>query len=166
MPSHRGSTQPSRRRVVGALLLLGLVACHRAEPPPEGDVAASLTAPSIGARVFDPASLKGKPALVLFVSPTCSHCLAELPHAARAATDASAGLVAVFVAGKAANATGVLESTKFPGIALIDDGTLRSRYDVRRVPYTLVLGADGHARRAFIGEQDEATLRDALADAR
>jgi len=49
---------------------------------------------------------------------------------------------------------------------LIDDGTLRHRYDVTSVPYTLVLRPDGRANDAFIGKQDEATLQGALADAR
>jgi thiol:disulfide interchange protein len=60
----------------------------------------------------------------------------------------------------------VVASTRFPGVALLDDGALRTRYEIRGVPYTLVLGADGHARRALLGEQDEATLTDALAAAR
>jgi thioredoxin-like negative regulator of GroEL len=34
------------------------------------------------------------------------------------------------------------------------------------VPFILVLAADGHAVDAFEGEQDEATLADALASAR
>jgi hypothetical protein len=34
------------------------------------------------------------------------------------------------------------------------------------VPYTLILGPDGHAHEAFRGLQDEGTLRDALADAK
>jgi hypothetical protein len=34
------------------------------------------------------------------------------------------------------------------------------------VPYTLVLGADGSARDALEGEQEESALRDALVAAR
>ena len=36
---------------------------------------------------------------------------------------------------------------------------LRRKYGVRAVPYTLVLGADGHAREALRGAQDEGTPR-------
>ncbi len=115
---------------------------------------------------FDPASLKGKPSLVMFVTPTCPHCLATIPHGIAAAKAKDANLVAVFVAGRAANATGVVSRTQFPGPALVDDGTLMKRYHIDAVPYVVVLGADGHATAAYIGEQDESTFADALADAR
>jgi hypothetical protein len=72
----------------------------------------------------------------------------------------------VFVAGGKQNAEGVVSHTKFDGTALVDDGTLRKKYNIRAVPYSLVLGADGKARDAFRGEQDESTFRDALADAK
>jgi thiol-disulfide isomerase/thioredoxin len=157
MPSARGSIQ-----LLGALLAIG---CHRGPKLPEGDIAATLTAPSI-AGAFDPASLAGKPSLVLFVTPTCPHCLATIPRAIAAANAETANVVAVFVAGKAQNARGIVDYTHFTGPALVDDGTLTKRYAIDHVPFTLVLGADGHARDAFVGEQDESTLQTALADAR
>ncbi len=159
MPSPRRWTQ---------LLIAGLLisACHRRAQLPDGDVAASLTLPSLGAYKLDPQALHGKPSLVLFVSPTCPHCLAELPLANQVATDRGANLVAVFVVGKRENAEGVVRTAKFTGHVLIDDGTLRKKYDVHAVPYTLVLAPDGHAADAFVGRQDADTLADALADAR
>jgi len=155
-------------RVLPQLLVIALAisGCKRSEPVPEGDVAATLTAPSVGEYKFDPATLKGKPCLVMFVTPTCPHCLATLPRGIAAATAANANIVAVFVAGNKSNAEGVVSHTKFPGAALVDDGTLRRKYNIRGVPYSLVLGPDGHAREAFRGEQQESTFRDALADAR
>lgn len=154
-------------RVVTLLLSVMLVAsCKRGEPVPDGDVAASLTMPSIGAEKFDPASLKGKPSLVMFVTPTCSHCLKTIPNGIAAAKAEGANVVAVFVAGGKQNAEGVISTTKFPGAALIDDGTLLRKYKIKAVPYSLVLGADGRAKDAFRGEQEESTLRDALADAK
>jgi acyl-CoA synthetase (AMP-forming)/AMP-acid ligase II len=83
-----------------------------------------------------------------------------------AARAAGASIVAVFVVGQRENATGVVQTTKFGGPVLIDDGTLRKRYAVTSVPYTLVLRPDGSASDAFLGQQDAATLQDALADAR
>lgn len=165
MPSRHGWTQ--QRIALAAILAIALpfAACKRGEKLPDGDIAASLTVESIGAH-FDPASVKGKPSLVLFVTPTCPHCRVEIPRAAAAAHAQAANVVAVFVAGTAQNATGVLAAADYVGPALIDDGTLRKRYHITSVPYTLVLGADGHARDALIGEQDESTLREALADAR
>lgn len=159
MPLRRGST-------LVLLLLLAIAGCKRGEPVPEGDIAATLTAPSIGAHSFDPASLKGKPSLVMFVTPTCPHCIATIPRGAAAAQAQGANVVAVFVAGNKSNAEGVVSNAKFPGTALIDDGTLRRKYNIRGVPYSLVLGPDGRAREAFRGEQEESTFRDALADAK
>ena len=154
-------------RVVTLLLSVMLVAtaCKRGEPVPEGDVAASLTMPSLGAEKFDPASLKGKPSLVMFVTPTCSHCLKTIPHGIAAAKAEGANVVAVFVAGGKQNAEGIVSTTKLP-IALIDDGSLLRKYKIKAVPYSLVLGADGRAKDAFRGEQEESTFRDALADAK
>jgi len=160
MPLRHGST----------LLLavaLAITGCKRnTTPVPEGDVTATLTLPSLGEKAFDPATLKGKPSLVMFVTPTCPHCLVTIPRGAAAAQAQGANVVAVFVAGKKENAEGVISHAKFPGTALIDDGTLRRKYNIRGVPYSLVLSADGHAREAFRGEQEESTLRDALADAK
>jgi len=149
------------------LVVLALAGCKRNDTPvPEGDIAATLALPSLGAHSFDPASLKGKPCLVMFVTPTCPHCIATIPRGAAAATKAGANVVAVFVAGTKENAEGVVSHAKFPGTTLIDDGTLRRKYNIRGVPYSLVLGADGRAREAFRGEQDESTFRDSLADAK
>jgi thiol-disulfide isomerase/thioredoxin len=149
------------------LVALAIGGCKRNDTPvPDGDVAATLTLPSIGAHSFDPASLKGKPSLIMFVTPTCPHCIATIPRGAAAAQAQGANVVAVFVAGNKANAEGVVSHAKFPGTALIDDGTLRRKYNIRGVPYSLVLGADGHAKEAFRGEQEESTFREALADAK
>ncbi|HEY4243577.1 MAG TPA: TlpA disulfide reductase family protein [Kofleriaceae bacterium] len=153
-----------RAAVLALALVLSLGACTKL---PEGDIAASLTATSVSGVPFDPASLKGKPSIVLFVSPTCPYCRAELPMAESAAKATGATAVAVFVAGKKANAQGVLTSAHFSSPALIDDtGALKQRYDITKVPYAIVLAADGHAVDQFHGQQDEATLRRALDEAR
>jgi hypothetical protein len=155
-------------RVVPSLIALAcsIGGCNRGEPVRAGDVATTLTAPSLGAVKFDPASIKGKPSLVMFVTPTCSHCLATIPRGIAAAQATDSNIVAVFVAGGKSNAEGVISHTKFPGPALVDDGTLRKKYNVQGVPYSLVLGPDGRAREAFRGEQQESTFREALAAAR
>lgn len=159
MPSPRRWTQ---------LLFLGFAisACQRAAAPvPEGDVAASLTLPALG-DPLDTDSLLGKPTLVVFVSPTCSHCLDELPRAQAAARTADANIVAVFVAGKREEAVDVVQTAKFLGPVLFDDGTLRGKYGITSVPYTLVLRPDGRANNALLGTQAPATLQGAIAQAR
>jgi thiol-disulfide isomerase/thioredoxin len=145
------------------VLIAALGACHRGPNLPEGNVAQAIaTAKPVGAHGLDPAALRGKPALVLFVSPTCKYCLATLPRAAAAAQTHGAGLVAVFTAGGLENARGVVDRVHFPGIVLVDDGTLVQRYHIESVPYTFVLGADGAARDIYEGEQEQATFEDAL----
>jgi thiol-disulfide isomerase/thioredoxin len=159
----------SRRRITTgrslalvACLVLDVTACQRRNPdPPDGDIAASLTAPPLDG-AFDPASLHGKRSLVLFVSSSCVHCLKEVPIAQDVARDAGANVAIVFVSGQKPNAQSFVKQTHFTGPALYDDGTLKQRYGVTAVPYTLALAQDGHATAALIGEQDADVLRDAL----
>lgn len=160
---------PSPHRWTQLLILAALVAipgCHKRASVPEGDIAASLAIPTVTDTTFDPAVLRGKPSLILFASPTCPHCIRELPIAQQAAAAEKANVVAVFVSGAKQHAASVTSSAGFTAPVLVDDGTLRKRYNVRKVPWTLVLRPDGTAFDAFTGTQDEETLRDALDDAR
>jgi len=143
-------------RFVLAIALVFGFGCHRGPKVPEGDVLAAVNRPE----------LHGKPSLVMFVTPTCSHCLATIPHAIEAAAAQGAGLVAVFVAGEEANAKGVIDHAHFPGEWMVDDGALRRRYAIKSVPYILAVGPDGTARDVYIGEQDTDTLKDAISRAR
>ena len=153
----------SRLAVIAVLAF----SCHRSNQAkvPDGDILASLTVPSLAGDALDIQALEGKPTLLLFVTPSCVHCLATIPHAIEAAKQQSSNIVAVFVAGKSDRAQRVVDQLKFPGPALFDDGTLRKLYAVDSVPYTLVVGKDGHAIDAFEGEQETDTLAHALARA-
>ncbi|HEY4118299.1 MAG TPA: TlpA disulfide reductase family protein [Byssovorax sp.] len=163
MPSPRPPTQLTG---IALWLILACVApgCQHAESLPSGDVAATLVGPTLGDTVFDPATLKGKRALVMFVSPTCEHCLDELPRANAIAKSANAAVVAIFVAGNGDDAVKVVRQTRFTGTVLVDEGgALKKQYDVTAVPYMLVLGPDGVALTAFRGAQDDDVLAAALA---
>jgi len=149
-----------------ALVLIVALGCHRGPSLPAGDIAATLVAPAANGAAFDPASLHGKPSLVMFVSITCRYCLATIPRAASAARAADGNALLVFVSGSAGSVTSFVTTTKFPFPALVDDGSLKERYAIHAVPYTLVLGADGRARDALEGEQEESALRDALVAAK
>ena len=141
--------------------------CKKSVPVPDGDIVASLTVPSADdTRPFDAASLRGKPTLLVFATPTCPYCADELPIAQRAAGAEDAHIVAVYISGKKENAVSVTKSLGYTGPVLLDDGSLRKKFAIQGVPFTLVLGPDGHAKEAFRGLQDESTLRGALADAR
>jgi thiol-disulfide isomerase/thioredoxin len=152
---------PSRAAIA---LLIALAACHHGPNLPDGDVVTAIAAAKpVGQRALDPAAVHGKPAIVLFVSPTCPYCLATLPRAVASASAHGATMVAVFTSGRAENARGVLEHTHFEGTALVDDGSLVRRYHITHVPLAYVLDRDGTARDAFEGEQDQSTFDDALA---
>lgn len=152
-------------RIVPVLVLAiatTLAGCKPTTPVPPGDVAAKLTVPTAAGAPFDPATLKGQPALVVFWRPTCPHCLAELPEAVRAAKDKGVTAVAVQVTGTPESGQAVLTKIGWTGPALIDDGRLRTALDIKAVPYTLVLRPDGTAKKAWLGRQSYDTLAGAL----
>jgi cytochrome c biogenesis protein CcmG, thiol:disulfide interchange protein DsbE len=135
--------------------------------PPEGDILAALTAASADERPFDPATLRGKPTLVIFASPTCGFCAEELPIAARVTQTEDANMVAIYVGAQKKAALQAAKTGGYKGPVLIDEGKkLSKQYGIEGVPFTLILGPDGHARNAFRGLQDESTLRSAIVDAR
>jgi len=156
-----------RRLVVLLAAIFVAGACKKSVPIPDGDITAALALPTVAEASFDPASLKGKPTLVLFASPSCGHCFKELPVAQAAAGAERANVVAVFVVGGKQQAAAMVERAGFTAPALVDSsGGLLKKYDIKAVPYLVVLGPDGKGREAFRGEQDEQTLRSALASAR
>lgn len=139
----------------------GLFACKSELTPPAGDIAASLAIPDIEGKPFDPTTLQGKPAIVLFWRLGCSYCMHEMPVVSRLAREAGITPVAVLVAGNQEKAAEFAKD--FDGPFLVDDGRLRDQYKIKSVPYTLVLRSDGTAARAFLGEQGEGTLKSAIA---
>ena len=165
MPSARRSTQ-----LLFSLLALGLAisACKKGAPVPPGDVIAAIAPlPTADGTPFDAQTLRGKPTLVMFASPTCGHCITEMPIAQQAVAAENANLVAVFVVGGKQHAASVAKSTGFTAPVLVDETrALTKQYEIKGVPYLLVLGANGHAEAAFRGKQDLDTLRDAISDAR
>lgn len=162
---------PTRRERLGrwvaaiaaAIAVAALPACHREPAPPGGNIAARLTIPTRAETPFDPATLGGKPALVVFWRPGCPYCREELPNALRAASERGVPAVAIQIAEGKTAGTEVLTKLGWQGVDLVDDGTLRRDLEVKQVPWTLVLRSDGTAARAFIGRQSYDTLKSALA---
>lgn len=151
-------------RIAPVLIALALVltGCRRGDPVPAGDIAGRLTVPTMTGAAFDPATLRGKPALVVFWRPGCPHCLAELPDAQRAAQARGVTAIAVQVSGRPEAGQAALTRLGWNGLALVDDGRLRAELKIRAVPWTLTLRGDGTAREAFVGKRDYATLHAAL----
>ncbi|HVV88600.1 MAG TPA: TlpA disulfide reductase family protein [Kofleriaceae bacterium] len=153
-------------RVAALVLAIALPlapACRREPEPPAGNIAERLTIPTRADAAFDPSTLGGKPALVVFWRPGCPYCRAELPNAMKAAADRGVTAVAVQISEGKTAGTKVLEGLGWKGVDLVDDGTLRTAFKVSQVPWTLVLRSDGTAARAFIGRQSYDTLAGALA---
>src|SRR5688500_16086979 len=144
----------------GVIILVAFVGCRTDLTPPPGAVAAGLTLETIDGEPFDPATLRGKPAIVMFWRPGCQYCMNEMPVVAKVARDKGAVAIAVMVSGNQEKAKEIAKT--FDGTVLVDDGTLRARYEIKAVPYTLVLRGDGTASHAFKGEQGESTLAGAL----
>ncbi len=149
------------------MLLVAISGCKKGVPAPDGDILASLSLPTaIDEKVFDATTLRGKPTLVMFASPSCGFCAQELPIATKVTTAEGVNMAVVYIKTRKPAALAAAKAGGFEGTVLIDDGTLSKRYEIQGVPYTLILGADGHATKAFRGLQEEDTLRDAIADAR
>ncbi len=153
------------RLALPALALVALFACTKTTPAPPGNIAGKLAVPTADGSPFDPATLAGKPAVVVFWRPGCPHCRTELPDVARACKDKGATAVAVQVAEAPPTGLRVLEGLKWDGVVLVDDGTLRKDLAITKVPWTLVLRPDGTAARAFVGAQSYETLSGAIAAA-
>jgi thiol-disulfide isomerase/thioredoxin len=153
--------------VAAALAGAGPGCGSASEPVPAGAIAVELALPTTAGTKFDPATLAGRPALVMFASPTCSYCASSLPIVQAAAAAEGVPALAVYIVGTAEAAAAAAARAGFTAPALVDErGALRRKYDITAVPYLVVLGGDGRARAAFRGEQREATLRAALARAR
>jgi thiol-disulfide isomerase/thioredoxin len=147
--------------------LLAALACNRSAgvTPPSGDISAKLTISTTAGDAFDPATLDGKPAVVVFWRPGCPHCRDELPDVAQACKDKGATAVAVQVAEAPPSGLRVLEGMKWDGVALVDDGAVRKDLNITTVPLPLVLRPDGTAARAYVGRQSYETLAGAIAAA-
>jgi thiol-disulfide isomerase/thioredoxin len=158
------------KRLVWILLAVVIgttAACSKGLTPPEGDILAALTATPADEKPFDSASLRGKPTLVMFASPTCGYCAEELPIADKVTKAEDANMVVVYISSPKNHALQAAKKGGFTGPVLIDEGKkLAKQYGITGVPYTLVLGPDGRATKAFGGLQTESALRSAVADAK
>ncbi|MCE9576973.1 MAG: TlpA family protein disulfide reductase [Deltaproteobacteria bacterium] len=161
-----------RPRVLAALALAALASCgHGGPPPPSGDVAAELTLGTLdGTGSFDPATLKGKAALVVFWRPGCPYCATELPDALKVARAAGAEPIAVMIRPQVEGARdrGAKEMARlqWDGTALADTADLLGTWKIDGVPWTLVIKPDGTAERLFVGLASADDLARALAAAK
>jgi thiol-disulfide isomerase/thioredoxin len=165
MPSAPAPTQPAKRLSILFAAALATGACRReVARPPAGDILADLALPTVSGGTFDPEPWYQRDVLVLFFSPTCGHCLKEMPQAIAAANQTGGAVLGVMVSGSREQAVQIAAVENLSSPVIVDDGRLRAKYGIRAVPYTLVLGAGGLAKRAFVGAQGQEQLVDALRD--
>src|SRR6266508_707897 len=86
--------------VLQALVLIGLTRAvyelryHPADPPSrQGSPAPDFSAVDLSGSPVSAGSLRGKPAVLLFVSPNCPSCMVSLAELRPLASDAERGLV-------------------------------------------------------------------------
>ena len=148
--------------VAAGTVALASLACHRGPALPEGDIVAALALPSLDgeAAPFDPETLRGKRVLLAFWSPSCPHCLKELPELEAAASGhGNATAVAVMLSGSKSKGLAIARELGFTGPLLVDeDGALKKRFAIDRWPWTFVLRTDGTAAASLIGEHPRTRL--------
>jgi peroxiredoxin len=154
------------RLIQSLMLVVAISGCRHGEKTPDGDILAALTAPSVDDKPFDATQFRGKPTILMFASPSCGYCAKELPIAHSVASAEGANMAVVYVSGGKEAASKAAKRGGFNGTVLVDNGTLRDKYGIKGVPYTLILKADGTADTAFRGMQEESDLRSALASAK
>jgi thiol-disulfide isomerase/thioredoxin len=173
MPRHadRGNRSPRTSGLPGLALAAALAACGHAPTPPAGDVAASLTLGLLdGTGSFDPSTLHGKAAVVVFWRPGCPYCANELPAALKVARAAGAEPIAVMirpqVEGARDRGAAEMGRLRWDATALADTADLLGQWKIDAVPWTLVVKPDGTAARLFVGEASADDLASALASAK
>jgi len=117
-------------------------------------------------------SWEGRPTLLVFFSPVCPYCRSELKELEKLSTwPAAEGLRIVAVApgewpARVLNAVSAkwglkgLEIFRDPGNALF------KAYRVKKIPYTVYLGADGSRKDSFLGAATAAELEEFLLEQR
>ncbi len=167
MPLAPALTQPANKVGLPALafaLAASALGCRNPVEPPAGDVLASLALPMVDGNVFDPRPLYDRDVLVMFFSPSCGHCMRELPDGVAAAEKAGTAVLAVMLNGGSDQAESLSVADRLTAPVILDDGQIRRKYNIRAVPYTLVLNQGGKAARAFVGAQGQEKLVAALQD--
>lgn len=147
-----------------AVCVLGACTRNHGEPPPRGNISGKLALPLLQGGTFDPESLAGKRVLLTFWSPDCGVCANELPRLqALADRRQDIKFVTVSVKDKRVKSGKIVRMTGLRAPVLVDrNSQLIKSFGGDRVPYTLVLNAQGKATSLFIGKQDPATFESAL----
>jgi len=111
------------------------------------------------------ASLRGRPAIVVFWASTCAPCIGEAPQIAALAEhlQGRATLVGVDSKDHRPAAAAFLHRFRWRSPVLTDgEGSVAKRYGIPRLPATVILDSDGRILVRLQGPQTEASLNRAL----
>lgn len=144
--------------------------------PVGADPAIGKASPVIRGKAFDGTDesvLPGKPTMLVFAAHWCPHCQAEIPRivdwmAAGKAKGVDVVLIATGTNKSAPNypPSSWLEDEGWKGRIIADDdkATAAQAFGLSSYPYMVFIDADGKITRRLAGEQNTATLDEAVAE--
>ncbi len=125
---------------------------HAGQAPP-GQLAPALTLRRADGAQVELSSLRGRPVVLHFWATWCKPCREELPALLRLAGDASARVLAVSVDRQWPAVRSFLGGAPPPAVLLASGDEVEQRFNVRQLPVTFLLDADGRIRKRLDGAQ-------------
>ena len=146
--------------VIAAVLVIGLVVWARNNTYP-GKPAPDFSLQTVDGQTVKLSDRRGKVVLLDFWATWCSPCRASLPHIqelseSQSWTDSGLVVWAVNARQSAEDVSYFLANNQYTFTALLDeDGAVMSKYGVRGIPMTVLIGRDGKVENVWVGYGDQ-----------